>query len=63
MRPLRYSISVTLDGCCDHRVIIPDEELHRHGAAYQDMHGNDTRRGRSRCGVGASDFSGRRIFG
>ncbi|MEO8880781.1 MAG: dihydrofolate reductase family protein [Gemmatimonadaceae bacterium] len=30
MRPLRYSINVTLDGCCDHRVIIPDEELHRH---------------------------------
>jgi len=33
MRPLRYSINVTLDGCCDHRVIIPDEELHRHHAA------------------------------
>src|SRR5262245_46512434 len=30
MRPLRYSINVTLDGCCDHRVGIPDEELHRH---------------------------------
>ena len=30
MRPLRYSINVTLDGCCDHRTIIPDEELHRH---------------------------------
>ncbi|MFW0796944.1 dihydrofolate reductase family protein [Gordonia sp. CPCC 205515] len=29
MRPLRYSINVTLDGCCDHREIIPDEELHR----------------------------------
>jgi dihydrofolate reductase len=32
MRPLRYSINVTLDGCCDHRVMIPDEELHRHHA-------------------------------
>ena len=32
MRPLRYSINVTLDGCCDHRAIIPDEELHRHHA-------------------------------
>ncbi len=32
MRPLRYSINVTLDGCCDHRVPIPDEELHRHFA-------------------------------
>jgi dihydrofolate reductase len=29
MRPLRYSINVTLDGCCDHRAVIPDEELHR----------------------------------
>ncbi|HKX18432.1 MAG TPA: dihydrofolate reductase family protein [bacterium] len=33
MRPLRYSINVTLDGCCDHRVMIPDEELHRHAVA------------------------------
>jgi dihydrofolate reductase len=32
MRPLRYSINVTLDGCCDHRAIFPDEELHRHAA-------------------------------
>jgi dihydrofolate reductase len=30
MRPLRYSINVTLDGCCDHRGIVPDEEMHRH---------------------------------
>ena len=30
MRALRYSINVTLDGCCDHRVISADEELHRH---------------------------------
>ena len=27
MRPLRYSINVTLDGCCDHREIPADEEL------------------------------------
>ncbi len=32
MRPLRYSINVTLDGCCDHRAIVPDEELHRYAA-------------------------------
>ncbi len=32
MQPLRYSINLTLDGCCDHRVIPPDEELHRHAA-------------------------------
>jgi hypothetical protein len=30
MRPLRYSINVTLDGCCDHRAIPADEELYRH---------------------------------
>jgi dihydrofolate reductase len=32
MRPLRYSVNVTLDGCCDHRVMIADEDLHRHAA-------------------------------
>jgi dihydrofolate reductase len=32
MRPLRYSINVTLDGCCDHLAITPDEEMHRHHA-------------------------------
>ncbi|HVK17198.1 MAG TPA: dihydrofolate reductase family protein [Fimbriiglobus sp.] len=32
MRPLRYSINVTLDGCCDHRAIVPDVEMHRHHA-------------------------------
>jgi dihydrofolate reductase len=30
MRPLRYSINVTLDGCIDHREGIPDEALHRY---------------------------------
>src|SRR3954447_592484 len=30
MRPLRYSVNVTLDGCCDHRAMVADEELHRH---------------------------------
>ena len=30
MKPLRYSINVTLDGCCDHEAITPDEEMHRH---------------------------------
>src|SRR3977135_1767687 len=28
MRPLRYSINITLDGCCDHRAGSTDEELH-----------------------------------
>ena len=32
MRPLRYSINVTLDGCCDHNAIPADEDLHRHAA-------------------------------
>jgi dihydrofolate reductase len=30
MRPLRYSINVTLDGCCDHHEMVADEDLHRH---------------------------------
>jgi len=36
MRPLRYSINVTLDGCCDHRAILADEHLHRHAAENLD---------------------------
>lgn len=32
MRPLVYSINLTLDGCCDHRTIVPDAELHRYTA-------------------------------
>lgn len=28
MRPLRYSINVSLDGCCDHQAFRPDDELH-----------------------------------
>src|SRR3954471_21955190 len=32
MRPLRYAINVTLDGCCDHRAGFTDEDLHRHAA-------------------------------
>src|ERR671916_2055457 len=37
MRPLWYSINVTLDGCCDHRIIILDEELHRHAVENLDQ--------------------------
>jgi hypothetical protein len=29
MRPLRYSINVTLDGCVDHTAGLVDEEMHR----------------------------------
>ncbi|NGZ87200.1 dihydrofolate reductase family protein [Duganella aceris] len=29
-RPLRYSINVTIDGCCDHEPMTTDEELHRY---------------------------------
>jgi len=32
MRLLRYSINVTLDGCCDHRAMFTDRELHRNAA-------------------------------
>ena len=34
MRRLRYSINLTLDGCCDHRAIQGGPELHRHAAAW-----------------------------
>ena len=30
MRPLRFSINVTLDGCYDHRAGIPSADLHQH---------------------------------
>lgn len=36
MRPLRYSINVTLDGCCDHRAGVPNEDVHRHAIANLD---------------------------
>lgn len=29
MRPLRYSINVTLDGCIDHTAVSPSEDIHR----------------------------------
>jgi dihydrofolate reductase len=32
VRPLRYSINVTLDGCVDHRAVTPDEEMHHYHA-------------------------------
>jgi dihydrofolate reductase len=32
VRPLRYSINITLDGCCDHRAGSTDEDLHRYWA-------------------------------
>ena len=32
MQLLRYSINLTLDGCCDHRAMLADEQLHRHAA-------------------------------
>ena len=37
MRLLRYSINVTLDGCCDHRAIDADEDLHRHAVENLDQ--------------------------
>lgn len=32
MQPLRYSINVTLDGCCDHTAVVPTQDLHRYAA-------------------------------
>jgi dihydrofolate reductase len=37
MRPLRYSINVTLSGCCDHRAITPDEDLFRNAVENLDQ--------------------------
>ena len=37
MQTLRYSINVTLDGCCDHRAISADEDLHRHATENLDQ--------------------------
>jgi dihydrofolate reductase len=37
VRPLRYSINVTLDGCCDHREGSPDEETHSHATKTLDQ--------------------------
>lgn len=34
MRPLRFSINLTLDGCYDHTVGVADEDLHRNAEAY-----------------------------
>src|SRR5687767_15915563 len=32
MRPLRFSINVSVDGCCDHEAIPADAALHQHAA-------------------------------
>jgi dihydrofolate reductase len=37
MRPLRYHINVTVDGCCDHRAMFSDEVMHRHAAESLDQ--------------------------
>jgi len=34
MRPLRFSLNVTLDGCYDHTVGIADEDLHRNAEEF-----------------------------
>ncbi len=36
MRPLRYSINVSLDGCVDHAAsaFVPDPEIHQHAAEW-----------------------------
>ncbi|MDQ6872618.1 MAG: deaminase, partial [Gemmatimonadota bacterium] len=47
MRPLRYSINVTFDGCCEHREMIADEDLHRN-ALENIGQGADVVRGQSK---------------
>ena len=43
MRPLRYAINITLDGCCDHREGVSDEESDRYceGSGCSDQRGVD----------------------
>lgn len=33
MRPVRYSINLSIDGCYDHTAMVPDAELHAHSTA------------------------------
>lgn len=33
VRPLRYSINLTIDGCYDHMAVTPHEELHRYATS------------------------------
>src|SRR3977135_2946085 len=37
MRRLRHSINVPLDGCCHHRAMLADEDLHRHAVENLDQ--------------------------
>src|SRR5262249_41116876 len=36
MRKIIYGINITLDGCCDHMKMIPDDEVHQHFARLLD---------------------------
>lgn len=40
MRPLRYSINISLDGCADHAAdgFLTDDALHHHAAAWIERH-------------------------
>jgi len=37
MRPVRYFINVTVDGCCDHRAIPASEDMHRYVCELYDQ--------------------------
>ena len=53
MRPLRYSINITLDGCCHHEAgLAPDEESMRSGMSHEGGRG-DSEADRSSAGVKA----------
>jgi hypothetical protein len=62
MRPLRYFINVTLDGCCDHRAMFADEDLHRHAVENLDradalLFGRDLRNDGGSVAVAGADGS------
>ena len=45
MRPLRYSINVTLDGCCHHEAgLPPDEESMRYAKQFEEKLGKEPHR-------------------
>ncbi len=36
---LTFALNVTLDGCCDHRVMVADDEMHRYWTRMMDAAG------------------------
>ena len=39
MGPLTFALNVTLDGCCDHREMVANDEMHRYWTRVMDAAG------------------------